>query len=231
MLGTADTDYQWPHGPIPVNSTMRVLLDNKPCTLSAENLGEVLDAANDIAQGRGRLVVEVMVDGIALNETQLLDSSRLQARAEEVRLRTCTAMDILSETFANAAEAVIEVQKVQEHAAKLIQGGKLVEGMKTLSMALATWIEVHDAVVKGLSLAGEDAENLVIEGIRFNNASSGLQGLLAELRTGIANSDSSAICDCLLYEFPAICTDWAGLLQGLSQSYDSKGTDVDEMES
>ena len=207
---------------------MRILLDNEPCPLTAENLGEVLHAANDIAQGRGRLVVEVLVDGIALSDTQLLDEERLQAPAEEVHLRTCTAMDILSETFQNASMAVLESEQVQEQAARLIQAGNTVEGMKTLSVALSTWIEVHDAVVKGLTLAGEDPDTLVINEIRFSDASSSLQDLLGQLRAGITNADSSVICDCLLYEFPVICNTWAGLLQGLPTRYDSTAADDGE---
>ena len=207
---------------------MRILLDNEPCPLTADNLGEVLHAANDIAQGQGRLVVEVLVDGIALSDTQLLEEERLQASATEIHLRTCTAMDILCETFQNASMAVLESEQVQEQAAKLIQAGNHLEGMKTLSMALATWIEVHDAVVKGLTLAGEDPETLQINEIRFSDASTGLQQQLTQLREGITNSDASMICDSLLYEFPAICTDWAGLLQGLSERYDS--TDVNDSE-
>ena len=210
---------------------MRVLLDNEPCSVAAESLGEALQAANDIAEGRGRLVVEVLVDGILLSETQLQEKARLAASAKEVQLRTTTALGILSETFANASRAVIESEQVQETAAQLIQSGRQVEGMKTLSTALAMWVEVHSAVIKGLTFAGEDPETLVIEGIKLSDASAALQNRLADLRNAIAASDPSAICDCLLYEFPAVCTDWAGLLDGLSKRYDSKAADVDEKES
>ena len=210
---------------------MRVLLDNEPCSVSAKSLGEALQAANDIAEGRGRLVVEVLVDGILLSDTQLQEETRLAAGASEVQLRTTTALDLLSETFASASRAVIESEQVQENAAKLIQAGQVVEGMKALSTALATWMEVHEAVIKGLTLAGEDPETLVIDGIKLNDASIGLQDRLGDLRSAISTSDPSAICDCLLYEFPAVSNDWAGLLYGLSRRYDSNATEEDEKES
>ena len=59
----------------------------------------------------------------------------------------------------------------------------------------------------------------------------GCQDRLGDLRSAISTSDPSAICDCLLYEFPAVSNDWAGLLYGLSRRYDSNATEEDEKES
>ena len=46
-----------------MDKPMRVLLDNDPCPISPASIGEALLAASDIAEGQGRLVIEVLVDG------------------------------------------------------------------------------------------------------------------------------------------------------------------------
>lgn len=203
---------------------MRIFLDNQPCPVDATSLGEAILVVNDLAEENGRLVVEVHVDGSLLSEQELQEETRLESTPERVELKTTTALALLSETFASAAEAILEAEAVQTNAAKLLQGGTLLEGMKHLSIALGTWMEVHEAVVKGLLLAGEDPDSLQIDNVRLIDASSSLQARLSDLRAAITDQDSSAICDCLLYEFPEVSEAWGTLLRGLAQRYhvDSK---------
>lgn len=203
---------------------MRILLDSQPCPVDAASLGEAIMVANEIAEEQGRLVVEVLVDGMLVSDQELQEQTLLESTPESVELKTTTAMALLSETFASAAEAILEAEKIQGDAARLLQGGDTIEGMKLLSIALGTWMEVNEAVVKGLLLAGEDPETLEIDHIRLADASAALQARLTELREAISTEDSSAICDCLLYEFPEVSETWATLLGGLAHRYhiDSK---------
>ena len=209
---------------------MRVLLDNNPCPISPTSIGEALLAASDIAEGQGRLVIEVLVDGQPLTDNDLQQEDRLSESAQEVQLKTTTATDLLSETFANAAAAIHDAHTVHEQAADLIRSGKSAEGMHTLSSALSIWGEIHEAVVKGLALAGEDPDSLTIGEVRLTQASSSLQHILADLKNGIAIQDNSSICDCLLYEFPPVSSQWITLLEGLSKRYDSLTTEDHDSE-
>ncbi len=210
--------------------TMRVLLDNDPCPISPANIGEALLAASDIAEGQGRLVVEILVDGRPLTDDDLQEEECLSASAEEVQLKTTTATLLLSETFANAAQAIQDANTVHEQAADLIRSGKSLEGMHALSTALSIWGEIHEAVVKGLALAGEDPDTLKVGEVRLTQASSSLQEILADLKSGIALQDNSSICDCLLYEFPPVSSQWIALLEGLSKRYDSTSTEGNDSE-
>ncbi len=204
---------------------MRILLDSQPCSVDAASLGEAIMVANDIAEERGRLVVEVLVDGMLLSDQELQEPALLESSPESVELKTTTAMALLSETFSSAAEAILEAEKIQGDAARLLQGSDALDGMKLLSTALGTWMEVHEAVVKGLLLAGEDPETLEIDHIRLTDAIASLQARLTELREAIATEDSSAICDCLLYEFPEVSEAWATLLGGLAHRYHTDSKD------
>ncbi|MCH2161949.1 MAG: hypothetical protein MK085_08765 [Phycisphaerales bacterium] len=201
---------------------MRVILDNEPCTIEAENLGEALAAASDLAEGRGRLVVEVLVDGTLLSDAQLQEESLLCSTAGEIELKTTTAAALLRETFIQAAESIRDTARIQENAAELLRSGQPSQGMQAIGTALASWGEIHEAAVKGLLLAGEDPENLVVRQIPFEEANSALQQQLGELQRGIEAQDASSICDCLLYEFPKVCEIWIEVLQGMATRYDQR---------
>jgi hypothetical protein len=198
---------------------MRILIDNQPCPITASCLGEALAAGNNIAEEQGRLIVEVHVDGTLLSDSDLQETERLKSDPNEVELKTTTALALLSETFARAAETIREAEKIQHQAADQLRSGSVVDGMRSLSIALESWMSVHEAVIKGLTLAGENPEILNVDGVLLPEASDALHGRLSDLRTAIAAEDSSAICDCLLYEFPTISAVWATLLSGLARRY------------
>lgn len=201
---------------------MRVILDNQPCTIDATNLGEALAAASTLAEGQGRLVVEVLVDGALLSDAQLQDEDRLCGTARELELKTTTASALLKETFNQAAEAIADTARIQQHAAELLRSNQPSEGMQAIGTALNSWGEIHEATVKGLLLAGEEPEQLVVGKIAFVEANTSLQEQLSALREGIQAQDASAICDGLLYEFPRVCELWIELLQGLAERYDQE---------
>ena len=204
---------------------MRVILDNQPCSIDASNLGEALAAASTLAEGRGRLVVEVLVDGALLSDAQLQDEDRLCGTARELELKTTTASALLQETFNQAAAAIADTARIQQHAAEMLRSGHSSEGMQALGTALNSWGEIHEATVKGLLLSGEEPDQLKIGKIAFVDANSSLQQQLSDLRAGIENQDASAICDGLLYEFPRVCEIWIELLQGLATRYDQESSD------
>lgn len=207
---------------------MRVILDNETCSIEAQNLGEALAAASHLAEDQGRLVVEVLVDGNPLTDAQLREDSVLEDSVSEIQLKTTTAAQLLFETFSDASEAILDTQKVQQSAAELIQSSQSEQGMRALGVALASWGEIHEAMVKGLLLAGEDPETMTIGDSSFMDASKALQKQLSELRTAIEAQDASAMCDCLLYEFPPVCESWANMLRLLAERYDSSGNDHSE---
>ena len=198
---------------------MRVILDNQPCSIDAKNLGEALAAASTLAEGQGRLVVEVLVDGALLSDAQLQDEDRLCGTAGELELKTTTASALLKETFSQASGAIEDTARIQQHAAELLRSNQASEGMQAISTALNSWGEIHEATVKGLLLAGEEPEKLVVNDVAFVEANTSLQQQLSDLSEGIQAQDASSICDVLLYEFPPVCELWIKLLRGLAERY------------
>ena len=179
---------------------MRVLLDDQTCSTEVTTIGEAVAVAADAAEQAGRLVVEVRVDGTPLSEEQLQEQGRLEASAQEVQLLTTTMNALLGETFAHAAEALVEADAIQQQAAEEMQAGNSPDGMQRLLEALEIWGGIRDAVVKGLALADISPEQIEVDEVALPDAIGGLQVRLGALKAAMVAEDVAATCDCLLYE-------------------------------
>ena len=62
------------HGPAN-DAMMQVLLDDIPTDIAAQTVGEAIDAAADLADGRGRLIVDVSVDGTHWTQSELASAT------------------------------------------------------------------------------------------------------------------------------------------------------------
>jgi hypothetical protein len=200
---------------------MRVLLDENPCDIQANSVGEAIAAAADAAEQAGRLVVEVRVDGTMFSEADFQAEARLAETAEEVQMLTTTIEELLRDTFLQAAEALAEADTVQRTAAETLQQGKTAEGMGSLKHALETWGGIKDAVVQGLSLAEISVDEVEVDGVKLADAIVTLQNQLEKLKDSVVKEDISATCDCLLYELPEATRDWRIILAGLANRFDA----------
>ncbi len=50
---------------------MQILIDDLPCDLDANTVGEAIEGAADLARDRGRLIVDVTVDGARWTQADL----------------------------------------------------------------------------------------------------------------------------------------------------------------
>ncbi|MDG2021827.1 MAG: hypothetical protein P8J59_07745 [Phycisphaerales bacterium] len=200
---------------------MRILLDENPCDIQANSIGEAIAAAADAAERAGRLVVEVRVDGAMFSEDDLQTGARLAEMAEEVQMLTTTLEELLRDTFLQAAEALADVDTVQRTAAEALQQSRTAEGMQSLMKSLETWAGIKDAVVQGLSLAEISPDQVAFEDVRLPDAIVSLQDRLEKLKEAMVTEDISATCDCLLYDLPEATRDWRIILTGLADRFDA----------
>ena len=68
---------------------MRILLDGKLLkNFTAESVKEAIDVAANVTRDRGRMIVEVIVDGEKLNDEQIQDELAGSSPAEEVHFNS-----------------------------------------------------------------------------------------------------------------------------------------------
>jgi hypothetical protein len=196
---------------------MRIILDDIPCDVQARTIGEAIDAAASLAEGRGRLVVDVNVGGRHWSDVDLSCADRADADGQVVRFTTARPAELVRQTFADASDALADAGDLQRQAAELLRADEQVLSFDKLNDAISIWLSVQEAVVKGSRLAGLDLDGVTVSGVPLIDAVERLNERLGIVCSALRRGDRTGLADTLLYEFPPIVEEWRTVLDGLQQ--------------
>src|SRR5689334_9539572 len=110
---------------------MRIVVDNEPLTAAPSSISAALAVARMNAEQRGRVVVEVLLDGEPLTDAQLSDPPTAP-RGGELRFTTAEPAELVGSTLVGVAETLADVKGEQQAAAELLTLGKMSEAMDRL---------------------------------------------------------------------------------------------------
>lgn len=192
---------------------MRIVLDDKPCSLQAGSVADAIDAAATLAEQAGRVIVDVFVDGDRWSGEQLGGKSTALVAPTEVRFVTAEPHELVRQTLLDASAALQDADDFQRAAAEQIQAGDLAGAMPRLGEAITIWQSVKQAVASGAELVGLDLQALQVEHRPAEQIISGLGEQLRSLKNSLAAGDAIGLADTLLYELPAVVDSWRGLLE------------------
>jgi hypothetical protein len=195
---------------------MKVLLDGQEIATERPTLAAAVDAARVAAGGRGRVIVEVAVDGRAVDDSELEDP-RLRPDAE-VRLTSADPSMLVHVTLLEVADAIEAAAADQLEAARLIQIGRLDEAMSRLSAVLGAWEGVNRAVSHGAALLGLDAAELCVGDppAPISGAVAELSAQLAQIKRCLEHRDWVGLSDVLAYDMEDSPRRWRDLLTALA---------------
>ncbi len=196
---------------------MQILIDDLPCDMDANTVGEAIEGAADLARERGRLIVDVTVDGARWTQADLASTTRHAQTARVVRFSSAEPTELVRHTFAAAVDALTEADELQREAAELLQSDKGTVAMDKLGEAISIWLGVQEAIVSGTQLLGLDLETVTIGDKPFPEATRRLITRLAAVRSGLKQNNQIELADTLLYEFPPIVEEWRHLLAELRE--------------
>lgn len=198
--------------------TMRITLDDQPCSVEARSVGEAIAAAADLAESNGRLVVEVYVDGEKLNDQALGEEQRMASNADEVRLVSVEPTQMVRQTLLDAAELLESIDQTQRTAAERLQEADEATGFEMLGEALEMWIIVQRATLQSAQLLSLDLDAVRTDEMTMLEGIERLNGHLVQLRSALQSRDSVSVSDTLLYEMPAVVEAWEALLKRTAES-------------
>lgn len=195
---------------------MRVLLDGEPLPAGpAGTVREALSAAAAATEKSGRMIVEVSVDGAVWDQQQIHAELSGASGAEEVRLTSCDARELVIAAYRDAATALGEADALQREAADLIQADRRAEAMDTLNRAIQIWQSVQRAVLMGLQAEAVPAPATPLLERRLTDAIERLNRQLTIIRDALQCDDPVGVSDTLLYELPDVVHEWRSLLHEL----------------
>ena len=191
---------------------MQILIDDLPCEMDASTVGEAIDGASNLARDRGRLIVDVTVDGAKWTQADLASTRRHDQTAQVVRFSSAEPAELVRHTFADAIDALSEANDLQREAAELLQSDKGTVAMDKLGEAISIWLSVQEAIVNGTQLVGLDLATVTVGGKPLPEAIGRLSNRLNAVRSGLRDRNEIELADTLLYDFPPIVEEWRCLL-------------------
>jgi hypothetical protein len=194
---------------------MRVFIDDTECAVPARFAGEAVVAAQSLAEGRGRLIVDVRVDGDAWTGPRLDDLAADRTSAREVRVTTAEPALVVDGTLHEAREALAAADVIQREAAALLERGERTAALEKLGEAIAIWGGVQQALVMSGELTRIDVGAILVDGVPAQRLIETLAQRLEHLRSALALDDHVGLTDTLLYELPEVVQDWRDLLAEL----------------
>jgi hypothetical protein len=200
---------------------MRVVIDNEPLSASPASIAEALSVARLHAEARGRVVIEAVLDGEPLSDTQLSDPPKTPSKGAEIRFATAEPAELVGSTLVGVAETLVDVKTEQQAAAELLTLGKMSEAMDRLHNALRTWDAVRQAVIDGTTLMGLSVETLHVPTssgqVRMSAQVKRLSEALAEVKRTFGAEDWSGLADVLGYDMQEQADQWRESLAGLAE--------------
>ena len=198
---------------------MRVLLDDQTVTIEEPTFAAAIAAGRRAAERRGRVLVEVSVDGRPAPESWLEDPAGEGREAAEVRLVSAEPVSLVQVTLLEVADALENVRAQQHRAAEWIQEDRLDQALGPLATVVATWTSVQQAVSNGAALLGLDLATVeTASGLRLSEMIEDLTGRLREVKAALQGQDWTAAADVLGYEMDERAVAWGEALRRLASA-------------
>lgn len=198
---------------------MPVLLDDTPLKLDADDLSLALAAARQLAESRGRVIIEVLADGQVVPDDHLLGADP-RPLPRELRFVTADPIELVQQSLRDAAQALQTIDQQHQAAAEHIQTGRLDQAMTPLAAAFETWDTARKVVTDACALLGLDPRSLAIETptatIAVAAAVQALIARLTEVKRCLSDRDWCGLSDALAYDLPADAARWRTLLSGFA---------------
>ena len=210
---------------------MRITLDQRDYDMNAGSVAEAIAACATVAEKEGRMIVEVVVDGVRWTNEQLETPDLVNESASEVELTSADPRSLLNEMFSDAADALDGAAAIQAQAAELLQVGERAAGLSKLHEALHVWTAVQQCVAQSAQLLDPPLEEMVVDGTPVTEIFHRLEVQLRSIFGHIDGEDMAALADSLLYELPSVQADWRALLGDLQRrTSDSAAAGDEELE-
>lgn len=204
---------------------MKVFLDEQQIEVERESLRAAMSAAIGIANGAGRVVIEVYADGEPLPSHLLDEPSDDPLSYGELRFTSAIPSVMVQQILLDAADALDRVREDQDSASAQIQAGQLADARRSLEQVVALWQLVVLAVQRGGALLDRD-----LTAIMAGDPPTPIKDRIGALRTdleGLASAlgdeDWSALSDNLEDEMGSRVEEWQAALKTMADEVAKAG--------
>ena len=195
---------------------MKATLDGQDLAVDQPSLASAIEAAAARARERGRIVIEIYVDGQQIEGAALDEASQESLEGRRVEMTSTDPASLVRVTLFDAADAMDHAKDEHASCAEMIHRGEVTSAMGALAQLLGTWQAVREAIIQGGQAMGEplgrfDASNSPEE------RSEALSKQLEALKRAVADDDLSAVADLLEEDLCTEAGHWADTLRRIAE--------------
>jgi len=182
------------------------------------SVGDAVRLARSTLGGNGRVMMSVICDGDEIDAARLeAVMSRPYRDYQTVELTSGSpfgaALDALNQARAGFGESFALVREVSASLAS----GDIAAAMNGLSRCVASWADMHEAVVQGGTLVGVDFERLVLGERHVLDWLGELNRRLRDIRDAVDGRDYVMLGDILKYELDETLQGWESMLDAFAR--------------
>lgn len=191
---------------------MPILIDDQVSPLAGATLGEIIDAASRQVEARGRVVVEVHLNGESLIGDEIEKKRASNIGGGEVRLITANPRELAAETLGQVLTLLNDARDAQAQAAELFQQDNAPEAIRQIGRAVEVWQQTQQAVLFSSMLVGLKLDDQKFDNEPLTAMTDGLLRQITELRDMLAANDTVALADSLGFEWPEMTDRWQRMI-------------------
>lgn len=214
---------------------MRVIMDGQTITEHAPDFAQGVEMARQRAAEAGRLVIEVLADGVTADELlNRLDDGAASASASgsdsvaqpvaepitELGITTADKGLFLRETLLNARDALESIRGDQKRAGERIDAGQVAEALSALREIVGGWQSVRAVVDQAAALAGVPLNALTVSttaggSMTGDRVIASLASDLSRVRDSVAREDWSLLSETLAFDLDARAAEWSVMIDAI----------------
>ena len=187
---------------------MPVYLDEKEIVPEKNDLQSALDKAEDILEERGRIVVEVKIDGELILGEAFDSVSEVDTEAKKIDFLSGDPSELADQALRELLESLDEVRTLQVEAAESFQQDLVQDAMAKIGTCIGVWQQVMQGIALVGPIKGIDIEVDEYEDKPILELVGQLSDRLIDLKEMIQAGDTLGMADVLAYEWPETINHW-----------------------
>lgn len=191
---------------------MPIFIDDQVSPLAGATLGEIIDAASRQVEARGRVVVEVHLNGESLIGDEIEKKRASNIGGGEVRLITANPRELAAETLGQVLTLLNDARDAQAQAAELFQQDNAPEAIRQIGRAVEVWQQTQQAVLFSSMLVGLKLDDQKFDNEPLTAMTDGLLRQITELRDMLTANDTVALADSLGFEWSEMTDRWQRMI-------------------
>ena len=190
---------------------MNIWIDDHQIT-DAPDLDTALERARVHAESKGRLIIDILVDGEPATDALFDEDASTLPAINELRFTTANTNEMVHETLQTTIESIELLKADQAAGVQQLREGHITDSMESMRAIMEGWQAIRDIVDQIAQITNIDIFTLQEGDQTGAQLVESLSKALAEVRETLNTEDWSSLGDIIEYDLTELADQWSTLL-------------------